>query len=170
MMTLAKIKEYCAEAFKKGGYDFAASGITVTLNGRLTRTLGRCHSECVNGVWNPTRIEFSRQLIETSADKSVVDVIYHECAHALVALETGETHGHDRVFKAMCARIGTDNDGTSTKVERTVAEESLYKYVIHCPNCGVIGGKNRMCRTLKEIEFCTCKKCGSTKLSYIQNW
>lgn len=171
MMSLAKIKEYCAEAFKKGGYDFAVSGIAVVINGRLTRTLGRCYSECINGVYTPTRIEISRQLIETSSDKSIVDVIFHECCHALVVLETGEMHRHDKIFKAMCARIGAEADGAVLKeVEHTVAEDSLYKYVIYCPNCGMIGGKNRMCRTLREIEFCTCKKCGGSGLSYIQNW
>lgn len=171
MMTLTKIKEYCAEAFKKGGYDFEKSGITVTLNSRLTRTLGRCYSKCYDGVYTPTRIEISRQLIETSVDKSIINVIFHECAHALVTLETGELHRHDKVFKAMCARIGADEDGSFMKeVERTVAEESLYKYTIYCSNCGVIGGRNRMCRTLREIESCTCRRCGESKLFYVQNW
>jgi predicted SprT family Zn-dependent metalloprotease len=169
MMSLAKIKEYCRKAFEKAGYDFNAENIEIRINGRLTRTLGRCFTEIRAGVAYPTKIEFSRQLLETSVDDSIIAVIEHECCHALVALETGERHGHDAVFKRMCARIGCTNDGTSTHVERTVADSEIYKYSVYCDKCGFVAGYNRMCKTLRELDYCTCKQCGGHKLFYIQN-
>ncbi len=145
--------------------------IPVTINGRLTRTLGRVHSECHNGVWFPVRMEFSKQFLESSTEECILSVIQHEWAHYFVTKDTGESHGHDATFKAMCARVGCANDKTKTKVERTVSESSLYKYQVYCPTCDAfIGGYNRMCRTLKEIHHCECKRCGNGGLTYVQNW
>jgi predicted SprT family Zn-dependent metalloprotease len=169
MMSLAKIKEYCGKAFEKAGYDFNAENIEIRINGRLTRTLGRCFAEIRAGVVYPTKIEFSRRLLETSVDDSIIAVIEHECCHALVALETGERHGHDAVFKRMCARIGCTNDGTSTHVERTVADSEVYKYSVFCSNDGFLRGYNRMCSTLKNLSNCYCPKCKQMKLYYVQN-
>lgn len=169
MMSLSKIKEYCGKAFYKAGYNLDDYDIEIALNGRLTRTLGRCFTVVEFGIARPTKIEFSRQLVETSVDDSIIAVIKHECCHALVALETGERHGHDAVFKAMCARIGCTNDGITTHVERTVANSEVYKYSVFCDNCGFVAGYNRMCKTLRELEYCTCKKCGGNKLYYVTN-
>lgn len=145
--------------------------VPIMANGRLTRTLGRVHSERKAGEpWKATRVEFSKQLLETSTDETIRDVILHEAAHYVVVTRTGESHGHDAVFKAACAELGTTNDGTTTKVESTVAATALYKYTIDCPRCGNIGGMNRMCKTLREINWCTCRKCGGAGLTYTQNW
>ena len=81
--------------------------IPVGINGRLTRTLGRVHIERSDGVWYPVRMEFSRQFLESSTDASIISVIQHEWCHYYVAKSTGESHGHDNVFKNMCARVRT---------------------------------------------------------------
>lgn len=145
--------------------------IPVGINGRLTRTLGRVHTERHNDVWFPVRMEFSRQFLESSTEESILSVIQHEWAHYYVTKSTGESHGHDAVFKEMCARVGCTNDKTVTKVERTVAASSLYKYQVYCPTCDeFIGGFSRMCSTLKNIQHCTCKRCDNGGLTYVQNW
>lgn len=145
--------------------------IPVSINGRLTRTLGRVHSECHNDVWFPVRMEFSRQFLESSTDASIISVIQHEWAHYYVTKNTGESHGHDATFKAMCARVGCTNDTPSTKVERTVSESKLFKYQVWCPTCQeYISGLSRMCNSLRYIDQCTCKRCGNGGLSYVQNW
>lgn len=164
---LNRIKLEMEEVCRKANVRF---DIPVKLNRKLTRTLGRVHQECHNGIWEPVSVEFSKQLLETASDKSIRDVVLHETAHVITTIRTGESHGHNNYFKAVCAEIGTSNDGAKTKVERTVAASALYKYSINCPKCGNIGGMNRMCKTLKEIEFCGCKKCGSVGLTWTQNW
>ncbi len=147
--------------------------IPVSINGRLTRTLGRVTQE-VNrstGYCRPLRMEFSRQFLETSTNESIKSVIGHEWSHYYTAKTTGENHGHDAVFKANCARVGCTEDKTTTKVDRTVSEESLHKYTVHCPTCNdTIGFYDRMCNTLKHLDQCTCTRCGGGNLTYTQNW
>lgn len=166
MWTIEKITEYCKEVCGNANVEFS---IPVSINGRLTRTLGRVHStRNVNGYVTPQRMEFSRQFLETSSDESIRQVIKHECAHFIVAATTHESHGHDAVFKKVCAEIGCEADKTSTEVERVV--EIKDKYEVFCPNCGKIGGFSRMCKTIKNIKDCTCGKCNSNVLTVVQNW
>lgn len=143
----------------------------ITLNGRLTRTLGRVIQENFNGVWKSTSVEFSKKFIETSTDENIKDVIAHEAAHYIVTARTGEYHGHDSFFKSVCAEIGTTNDGTTTKVERQQGAAALYKYSVYCETCEeTVAEYSRMCKTLKNISLCSCRKCGDSKLKIIQNW
>lgn len=163
-----EFREVCRKAGAKTGLT-----VPIRLNGRLTRTLGRVHQEynATEGRYISTLVEFSKQLLETSTDKSIHDVIMHEAAHLIITDRTGESHGHDKAFKAVCAEIGTDNDGTCTKVERTVEEKALYKYQIFCPTCHkFIGGYSRKCRTIDHIEDCFCKSCGKGGLKVLKNW
>lgn len=165
---LNRIKLEMKEVCKKANVEF---NIPVRLNGRLTRTLGRVHQEYNNGVWEPVSVEFSKQLLETASDKSIRDVLLHETAHVIATIRTGESCGHNSYFKAVCAEIGTTNDTTTTKVERTVASKELYKYEIFCPTCNEsISGFSRKCKTIDNIGFCTCKRCGKGGLKVIQNW
>lgn len=145
--------------------------IPVNINGRLTRTLGRVKYvvNTMSGECTPTQMEFSKQLLETSSDKSIRDVLLHECAHYIVTMRTGEEHGHDYMFKAVCAELGTTNDGVATKVERTVAVQD--KYDVICDTCNAkIDGYSRMCKTIKMINLCSCKRCGTSNLRVVQNW
>ena len=145
--------------------------IPVSINGRLTRTLGRVIQHVNDGFCLSERMEFSRQFLETSTDVSIKDVIAHEWAHYYATKSTGEHHGHDAYFKKVCAMIGCTNDKTVTKVERTVSESKLFKYQVWCPTCQeYIAGLSRMCNSLRHIDQCTCKKCKQGGLSYVQNW
>lgn len=166
---LMRIKREFNEVCEKAGCPVT---IPIKLNGRLTRTLGRVsiRKDAGEDDWYPYLVEFSNQMLETSSDKTIKDVIMHEAAHYIVAVRTKEDHNHDAVFKAVCAEIGTTNDTATTKVDYTVAQEEVYKYSVYCPTCKeTIGGFNRMCKTLKMIDQCTCKRCGGSGLTYKQN-
>ena len=168
-MELNEIIKNCRIAFDKAGLDFDHFGIEVSINGRLKTTLGRCKGKYINEVYTPFAIEFSKQLVETSTEKSILDVIYHECAHAIADIETGERNGHNATFKRVCARIGTDNDGSCTKdLERTVPEDQIYKYFVVCEKCGGTNKYHRAGKVIKNIQFYNCK-CGG-KLKVIQNF
>ena len=168
-MTFKDIMVHVTEAFEKGGYDFDKQNIEISINKRLTKTLGRCMCrKCGEDVW-PYRIEFSAQFLETATDQCIIDVIYHECAHALVTIDTGVRHGHDAVFKAMCAKIGTKNDGTTTEVERTVEDTAVYKYCVYCNTCGkMVGRYHRAGKVVQYPGYYTCK-CGGS-LRVVQNY
>lgn len=147
--------------------------VPIKLNGRLTRTLGRVTYNRIpsSDSYIPSLVEFSKQLLETASDKSIKDVIYHEAAHYIVTSRTKEHHGHDSLFKAVCAEIGTSNDTPVTKVERTVSSDKLYKYVVFCENCHkMIGGYQRKCATINHLSSCSCRICRKGNLKLIQNW
>lgn len=141
----------------------------VKINGRLTRTLGRVIAEpTAFDSYKPEVIEFSRQFLETSTDESVRQVILHEFAHWAVLVETGEVHHHDAVFKAMCRKIGCSADRPMNKVERTVSDDKLYKYIVKCDECGNEIHYNRAGKVVKQSWAYSCGKCGGN-LKVIQN-
>ena len=169
MYSLVKLQDRIYKTFAKAGYVFDQYDIQVKINPRLTSTLGRCKSQYVNGKCKPYMLEFSKQMLETASEKTILDVIDHECAHALVTLETGENQGHNKIFKAMCAKIGTTSDGTKTKVELEVPEEQLYKYFVICKDCGKIVGKyHKAGKVVKETNHYRCN-CGGS-LNVVQNF
>lgn len=165
MYDLTKIKNEFYAACRKGGMD---KEIPVLMNGRLTRTLGRVTMDPIGDKYVPTMVEFSKRFVETSTDFDIREVILHEAAHAIVTYKTGEDHGHDAVFKRMCAVLGTSRDKAEGKINRIVAHTS--KYEVICPTCGVIAEFSRMCNTLRNIKHCSCRDCGSHNLTYIQNY
>ena len=105
--TVERITELCKEYCGRCGIKFNSP---VVINSRLTRTLGRCFYEGHGSVWNPVKIEISRQLLETATDESIEAVIAHECAHYVSCAITHENHGHDSTFRFYCEKIGTTND------------------------------------------------------------
>ena len=168
MYDIDKIKARCEELSAAVSDTF---DIPVQLNGRLTRTLGRVHQEKRGEKWHSVKMEISKALLATATDESVRSVIDHEWAHYYVTKLTGESHGHDAEFKKVCAMIGCSNNGVVTRVERTVADSAMYKYVVRCNSCGKeIGYYTRMCNTLKNLDHCSCKLCGGESLSLVQNW
>lgn len=151
------------------------AGVQVTspieLNGRLTRTLGRvCMIRRGETVENE-KVEFSKQLLETATDNTIWNVIAHEASHYIATARTHESHGHDAYFRSICAEVGTTNDGTKTAVERTIAEDKIYKYFVKCNTCNQIVGKyHRKSRNLQNLSSCYCKTCGQHNLVLIQNY
>lgn len=165
--TIERVQKEFTDICNKAGVQVTSP---ISLNSRLTRTLGRVcmirHGETVENE----KVEFSKQLLETATDNTIWNVIAHEASHYIATVRTGEDHGHDTYFKSICAEIGTTNDGTKTHVERTVAEEQIYKYSVVCQNCGVIAHYHRMSKNLKNISSCYCKKCNSNNLSVVHNY
>ena len=170
MLSVNDIKVICEETFNKAGYDFNTKHIEVAINGRLTTTLGRCMYHAGAGRAIPYRIEISRQMLETTREEDIVNVIRHECCHALVAIETGESHHHDKVFKEMCSRVGTPLDSRSSHVERIVDEASLFKYYVRCSCCNQIVGKYQKAgKVVKEFN-CYQSKCCKAPLKVERNF
>jgi len=168
MWTIENITTLCIEYCGRAGVKFNSP---VIINGRLTRTLGRCFYQKCGNVVNPIRIEISRQLLETSTDKCIKEVIAHECAHYVTAALTHESHGHDSTFKFYCEKIGTTNNATTyDNLKRTVDENKVYKYTLYCSKCGkFVGGRSRACNVTKyPKDFYT--QCCNADIKVVQNW
>ena len=145
--NLTRVQKEFTEVCNKAGVQVTCP---IKLNGRLKRTLGQVSHITVNDITTST--------------------LKHEAAHYIATARSGKAHGHDFYFRQICAEIGTDNDGTKTKVERTVDNSIIYKYTVICPNCGPIKYAHRMSKTLKNLSYCSCGKCGDINLKLIQNY
>ena len=167
MLTEKDLTKMCKDICAGAGYDFT---IPVKINKRLTRTLGRVSWIRTNGRVRSTLMEFSYQLLATATLDSIKDIVAHECAHYLVNEETHESHGHDAVFKEMCARIGCVNDGTIChSLQRSVPETQVYKYFVICKDCGKIVGKYHRAGKLVQNPECYSCKCGGD-LEVVKNF
>ena len=165
-MTLNQIKAELNRLSSLVGDDF---NIEVSINGRLTRTLGRVtmFGSKANG-YDPIKMEFSRQLLETATDESILEFARHEWAHYYLTKTTRENHGHNAEFKALCQRVGGGDGKTSTKVERTV--DVTNKYDVFCTCCGkLVGGYSRAGKTVKQPELFQ-SGCCQASLKVIQNF
>lgn len=168
MWTVERITELCVEYCGRCGVEFNSP---VVINSRLTTTLGRCTYRKSNSLWNPTKIEISKRLLETSTDHSIEEVIAHECAHYVTCAITHEDHGHDVIFRFYCDMIGTTNSSTTyDNLERVRPNEEIYKYTLYCSECGrFLTGKSRACKmTMNPRSYIT--KCCGASLKVLQNW
>ena len=165
-MTLNEIKVELNRLSESLGDTF---DIEVSVNGRLTRTLGRVTmvGSKARG-YEPTKMEFSKELLETATDESILEVCRHEFAHYYITKTTRENHGHDAQFKALCQRLGGGDGKTSTKVNRTVEVQN--KYDTFCTSCGKsTGGFSRAGKRVKNPELyhsCCCK----APITVVQNF
>lgn len=164
--TVEEIKSYMQELAASVGLEFYTP---VKINGRLTKTLGRVIAIPYFNHYGPECVEFSKQFLETSTDESIKQVIQHEFCHWAVLVETGKVHHHDATFKAMCRKIGCSADQPVTKVERTVSDDKLFKYIVRCKDCGNELHYNRAGKVVKHPDWYGCGKC-SGDLEVVQNW
>lgn len=165
-MTIAEISKILDDTCAKVNVKV---NVPVTINGRLTSTLGRVVFTVPNN--KPTKIEFSKKLVETGDIHDIIDVIIHEAAHYVTLVLTGEDHGHDATFQKMCYRLGTDN--CKPKFEGMVRPLQK-KYSVICTGCGqVVGAYDRKGKVIKSIEAGTgvyrCVDCGCNRLLVKEN-
>ena len=169
-MEEREIRQHLRTAFANAGYNFDNYNITISVSNRMKKTLGWCEVKSKNGIPYPSEIRISNYLLENSELSVIKDVIYHDAAHALVAIETRENHGHDAVFKAMCKRVGTTNDGAITQSFEITNPEKFYKYTTYCAECGkMTGGHSRSCKAT-EFPYLYRSKCCKAGIIVQQNW
>ena len=164
-MEITKVREICYVKAREHGFNLYCP---VVVNTRFRKTLGRvCYDEC----GELEKIEFSAQLLEYGTEQCIIDTILHELAHAFVYLETGEHHGHDATFRAMCARLGTVNNGMYAKGQvYEKPREEFYKYTLKCSCCDkVVGHRSRACKITKNPEYYTSGCCHAA-IKVVQNF
>lgn len=165
MMTIYEVRKICYAKAREYGFNLHCPIIE---NTRFSRTLGRV-------TWDEfgklDRIEFSSRFLATATEHAIIETILHELAHAFVFLETGEIHGHDAMFKSMCNRLGTLNDGMYAKnFDLNASKDEYYKYTIYCSKCGKpIGHRQRSCKVTQHPEQ-FLSTCCNEKIKIEMNW
>ena len=116
---------------------------------RQKRTFGQCFAIRL--------ITISTHLAEVNTDERVKRTVLHEIAHALV----GVRHGHDRVWRAECLRIGGDGRRCYDSAS-TVRVAAPWRAVCH--RCGEVVHRYRRPRA-NRVYYCV--GCGpSVKLEF----
>ena len=168
-MTINEVRAYCEEVANRFGFDISCYPIIE--NKRLKTTLGQVRFR--KNVFEIQQIEFASFLLAEATDKCIKETALHELAHVFVFLETYEAHGHDAEFKAMCARLGLENEKSSGKVEyknQISVEKPRSKYSIYCTGCGkLVAERHRRCPVVDRPEDFTANCCGAP-VKCIMNW
>jgi predicted SprT family Zn-dependent metalloprotease len=99
------------------------------------------------------RFDFVEHYATHLTEKDFIELILHEIAHALTP-----NHGHDRVFRNMCYRIGGQPFATSnvSYAEKTAPSflQKKVNYIYTCPVC-----PNEMKTTKKLKRTYSCCEC-----------
>lgn len=145
--------------------------VPVAINGRLTKTLGRVKYSIRNDKIFPYIIEISKQLLENATRESIDEVLIHEFCHWYLAETTHENHGHDKVFKELCQRLGGGSGKThADHIEYLTEASARYKYQCFCEKCGKeVAHYSRMCPTVKNPKLYTTYCCEAA-IKVVQNW
>ena len=111
------------------------SGIELKISKRAVKQLGSFRSPRRGGI-DGLRITLSYLILED--DEQFWDTVRHEYAHAAVyLLHPGESHGHDKVWKDMCRRIGCSPERLAPeKGQAAESRRAEAKYIIRCEGCG----------------------------------
>jgi predicted SprT family Zn-dependent metalloprotease len=97
--------------------------------------------------YGPRVIELSIHFVERNGEEVVRETLLHEVAHALV----GPGHGHDRVWRETCLRIGG-------KPERLSYEVNMPDgcWQARCGCCGRLHHKHRKPKHMRGWSCCYC--------------
>lgn len=146
--------------------DVNLNKITWYVSPKMTRASGKC--EYNKPRKGHQRIKVSGHMIQNSDWERVQKTIRHELVHAWQA-QNDRAKGHGWSF-----RQWTDKLDISTRADNPATQD--YKYELHCPNCGQIGGRQKKCKTVKQIvkgnsrRYCTnCGKHTSGELEIVKN-
>lgn len=140
------------------------SDVQVAFSKRSVRRYGSCKCERMpDGRWRPVKILIADFLRDE--DEAFWDTVRHEYAHAAAALMTGERHGHDGVWKKLCAEVGCSGNiyAAGTKAAENAAAVHA-KYKIVCAKCGsesVYMRETKLIKLLKKGRGgAVCRVCG----------
>ncbi len=168
MHTLQEVRAEYDRLDRLLGID--TSGIELRISKRAVRQLGSFRAP-VRGRGR-LRITLSALIFEDEGQ--FWDTVRHEYAHAAVhLLYPGEKHGHDRVWKDMCRRVGCSpkrlapEQGKAAELRRQSA-----RYIIRCDGCGA---ESRYVRRGKAVELMLrgrgrslrCKNCGGNRFTLL---
>ena len=161
MHTLEEVRAEYDRLDRLVGVD--TTGIELRISKRAVRQLGSFRSP-KRGT-GPLRITLSALILDD--DAQFWDTVRHEYAHAAVyLLHPGEKHGHDRVWKEMCRRVGCEPRRlASSEGKAAELRQAQAKYIIRCKSCGAESRYVRRGRTVELMlrgrgRMLRCRKCG----------
>lgn len=170
---LIALTEWYFEDMKKHGFEFLDNQISEI---RIVDNTSACAFTSFNNTdyKNDTSevfISFNQYYVEDTTIKSLRNTIVHELCHCLKGT-LREVHGkHWKAWAKKASSIYNLDISTYAKSEKCIGMYKHKKYMIVCPQCGIIGGNDRLTVRMKyqyRQHQRACKKCGSC-VDLIQN-
>ena len=163
---LIALTEWYFEDMKKHGFEFLdnkISEISIVDNTSACAYTSFCYTDYKNDT-SEIFISFNKYYVEDTTIKSLRNTIVHELCHCLKGT-LREVHGkHWKAWARKASSIYNLDISTYANSEECIGMFKHNKYMIVCPQCGIIGGKDRMTITMKNQyrnNRRKCVKCGS---------
>lgn len=164
MHTVQEIREEYDRLDRVMGID--TSGIEIYFSPRAVYQYGCCRYEKKGRTLRPVKILIASFL--KTEEAPFWDTVRHEYAHAAAAILTGKNHGHDRIWAAVCQKIGVDATRLAQSCGGQIEKkEQSIRYRIRCVSCGKEYPRSRkslfvdavLSHPGKEIDYRCC--CGA---------
>lgn len=105
----------------------------------------RKHGVCCGARDGRCRIRLSEKTADRGGDEAIEETIRHELVHAFQFQDECAEMGHGPSFKRWLEPLALSGRCS----EHYVPTADEYAYSFHCPTCGFLGGRYRMCKTVR---------------------
>ena len=160
MKNLIKLFNECVEELKRINMDISNDIVDVKVNGRLSRSLGRC---VYNRRYGTYTIEINPCMLADSVEvKTTKDTIIHELIHTCPGCMN---HGYewkrrgDRVNRILGYNIARCAEADGLVAAGVELKTREFKYALECPSCGSQWKYRRWCESLENPSRYQCAKC-----------
>lgn len=144
--TIKDIRQLLDEAGQKMG--LACDQVPVEISRRMVRTYGLFIFRRGRQALEPVAFRFAARLLDGDFAEDIFrQVVLHEYAHFYANTKDNKNHGHDRVFKETCRRLGIPED---TKLI-TPSHDQRPGYAIYCKACGKLVAQRRRRDTAQRL-------------------
>jgi len=162
MKDYRKLYDECVMEMKRINMDISNQIVKVSVNGRLSRALGRCKAHhTLAGNWY--EIEINPCMLGDEVEvKTTKNTIMHELIHTCPGCMN---HGWewkrraDRVNRMLGYNIQTMSEVETLEAAGVVLKKTEYKYGVVCDKCGIIEKRKRWSDTLERIGSYRCGCC-----------
>lgn len=160
MKDLQKLYNDCVMELKHINMDISNKVTEVKVNGRLSRSLGRCK---YNRRYGNYIIEINPCMLADEVEvKTTKNTIIHELIHTCPGCMN---HGYewkrrsDRVNRILGYNIARCAEADGLEAAGVELETREFKYALECPSCGSQWKYKRWCETLEAPSRYQCGKC-----------
>lgn len=129
--------------------------VTFETSTRMQRKHGICSA---NGDGTCT-VRLSQKTADRAGFEALRETIRHELVHVHQHQTDDAELGHGRSFERWVGPLDLSGRCSS----HYEAGPTDYAYTFHCPNCGFVGGRYRLCKTVRAARAgeLYCKQCDS---------
>lgn len=160
----ARAREYANTVIFDDVWPLTADHVTLDAVTFETSTrMKRKHGLCIPQRDNSCIVRLSEKTSRRAGLDAIQETIRHELVHVYQHQTDGVDLGHGNSFEQWVGPLELAGRCSNHYEEGP----SDYNYSFHCPNCGFIGGRYRLCKTVRAAVSGTlyCSRCNSENIA-----